>query len=38
MSAGRQTLERSIYLAALAISMAGWMWVMFQGLQWVLGA
>jgi hypothetical protein len=38
MSAPRQKLARSVYLAALAIAMAGWMWAMFEGVQWVLGA
>jgi len=38
MSAGRQKLERSLYLAAIAITMAGWMWALFEGLEWALGS
>ena len=34
----RHKLARSAYLAALAASMVGWVWVLFQGVEWVLGA
>lgn len=34
----RQKLEQYVYLAAIASAMAGWMWMIFEGLQWVLGA
>jgi len=33
----RQKLMRSGYLAVLATSMAGWIWVLFESLVWVLG-
>ena len=33
----RHKLARSAYLAALAASMVGWAWVLFQGVEWVLG-
>jgi len=38
VSAGRENLVRSAYLAALGMAMAGWMWMLFEGLEWVLGA
>jgi hypothetical protein len=38
VSALRQMLARPVYLAAIAIAMAGWMWVLFEGLAWALGA
>jgi hypothetical protein len=33
----RQRLVRSGYLAAIAMAMAGWIWLLFEGLQWVIG-
>jgi hypothetical protein len=38
MNTVRQKLARPVYLAAIAIAMVGWMWVLFQGVEWVLGA
>jgi hypothetical protein len=38
MSALRPRLARSAYLAAIATAMAGWMWMLFAGLEWMLGA
>lgn len=38
MNIVRQKLEQYVYLAAIASAMAGWMWMIFEGLQWVLGA
>jgi hypothetical protein len=38
MNSLRQKLARSTYLAAIAMAMAGWMWMLFAGLEWVLGA
>jgi hypothetical protein len=38
MNGLRQKLSRSVYLAALAASMIGWLWVLFEGLGWVVGA
>jgi hypothetical protein len=32
-----QMLARSAYLAALAVSMVGWVWVLYEGLGWALG-
>ena len=34
----RQKLTRSAYLAALAGSMVAWLWVLYEGLEWVIGA
>jgi hypothetical protein len=34
----RQKLARPVYLTAIALAMVGWMWVLFEGLEWVLGA
>jgi hypothetical protein len=31
-------LARPVYLAAIAMAMAGWMWMLFEGLAWALGA
>lgn len=36
MSALRQRLAPSVYLAAIAMAMAGWVWMLFAGLEWVL--
>ena len=33
----RQKLARSAYLVALAASMAGWVWVLYEGVEWILG-
>jgi len=38
MSLLRQRLARPVYLAAIAVATAGWMWVLFEGFRWVLGA
>jgi len=38
MNGLRQKLARSVYLAALAASMVGWLWVLFTGVEWVVGA
>jgi hypothetical protein len=32
-----QKLARSIYLTAIAVAMVGWIWVLFEGIGWVLG-
>ena len=37
MNGLRPTLARSAYLTALAISMVGWLWALYEGLEWVLG-
>jgi len=37
MNSFRQTVTRSVYLVALAASMVGWAWVLFQGVEWALG-
>jgi hypothetical protein len=33
----RQKIARSTYVAALAASMVAWVWVLFEGVEWVLG-
>ena len=33
----RQKLARSVYLAALAASMVAWVWVLYEGVEWVRG-
>jgi hypothetical protein len=33
----RQKITRSTYLAALAATMVTWVWVLFEGVEWVLG-
>jgi hypothetical protein len=38
VSALRQRIARSAYVAGIAIAMAGWIWMLFVGLEWVLGA
>jgi hypothetical protein len=37
VSALRQRLAKPVYLATIAMAMAGWMWVLFKGLAWALG-
>jgi len=37
MSIWRQKLARSVYLAALAITMVGWVLALLEGLEWALG-
>jgi hypothetical protein len=37
MNARRGRLARSLYLSAIAMAMAGWIWVLFEGVEWVLG-
>ena len=34
----RQKLARSAYLVAVATSMIGWVWVLYQSFEWALGA
>jgi hypothetical protein len=38
MIALRQGLARSAYLVAIATAMAGWIWMLFAGIEWMLGA
>jgi hypothetical protein len=38
MNGLRQKLAGSVYLAAVAGSMVGWLWVLFEALGWVMGA
>jgi hypothetical protein len=38
VSALRQKLARSVYVPAIAMATVGWMWMLFAGLEWVLGA
>jgi hypothetical protein len=33
----REKLAQPVYLVAIAAATAGWMWMLFQGLEWVLG-
>jgi hypothetical protein len=33
----RQKIARSTYVAALAAAMVAWVWVLFEGVEWVLG-
>ena len=37
MSALRAKFAPSIYLTAVALAMAGWIWMLFEGAAWVLG-
>jgi hypothetical protein len=37
MSAWRQKLAHSVYLAAIATAMVGWIWALLEGLEWALG-
>ncbi len=37
ISVWRQTLARSVYLAALTIAMAGWVWLLAQAFIWTFG-
>ena len=32
-----QKITQSTYLAALAAAMVAWVWVLFEGVEWVLG-
>jgi hypothetical protein len=34
----RGKLAQPIYLAATAMAMVGWMWALFEGIEWLLGA
>ena len=38
MIALRKVLAAPIYLAAAAIATLGWVWMLFEGFQWMLGA
>ncbi len=33
----RQKLAQPVYLAAIGIAMVGWMWMLFQGIEWAFG-
>jgi hypothetical protein len=33
----RERVALSLYLSAIAISMAGWLWTLFEGLEWAIG-
>jgi hypothetical protein len=33
----RQLLAAPVYLAATAIATLGWVWMLFEGVQWMLG-
>jgi hypothetical protein len=37
MRAGRQILTWSVYFAATTMTMVGWIWALFEGLEWALG-
>jgi hypothetical protein len=37
MSARRQMLTWSVYFAVTAMTMVGWIWALFEGLEWALG-
>jgi hypothetical protein len=34
----RQGLAPPLYLAAVGIAMVGWLWAIFAGVEWLLGA
>ena len=34
----RQSLAPRLYLAAIGIAMVGWLWALFTGVEWLLGA
>jgi hypothetical protein len=38
MSAWRERITGSLYLAAIVSSMVGWAWILLEGVEWVLGA
>lgn len=38
MNEVRQKLTRSAYLVALAGSMVAWLWVLYAGMEWAIGA
>jgi hypothetical protein len=37
VSARHPILARSAYLAATTSAMLGWVWLLFEGLEWALG-
>jgi hypothetical protein len=37
MNAWRGTLARSLYLSAIVIAMAGWILMLFEGVEWIFG-
>ncbi len=37
MNGFRQKIARLAYLTALAASMVGWVWVLYEGIGWALG-
>jgi hypothetical protein len=37
MTAWRERLARSLYLSAIAMAMVGWIWMLFEGVEWALG-
>ena len=38
MIALRRALTGPVYLAAVAIATLGWVWMVFEGVEWMLGA
>jgi hypothetical protein len=38
MIALRKALVAPVYLAAVAIATLGWVWMLFEGFRWMLGA
>ena len=38
MIATRQKLTYSVYLVAVVLATAGWMWALLEGAEWLFGA
>jgi hypothetical protein len=38
MKSLRQRIAKSLFIATLTIVMVGWIFVLYQGLEWALGA
>jgi hypothetical protein len=38
LRASRPRLIRATYVVAVGVAMIGWVWMLFGGLEWVLGA
>lgn len=38
MNAVRERIAKPLYIATLAIAMVGWMFAIYHGLEWALGA
>jgi hypothetical protein len=38
MNAVRERIAKQLYIATLAIAMVGWMFAIYQGVDWALGA